>query len=372
MIKLILSIRSLNIGGAEKQFIELVKNINKSKFKIFVVSMYGGILESNLKKISNIKYFNFKKKGRYDLIFYFRYKKFLEIFKPNIIYSFLGEMNLFSYWCKSKSTKIIWGFRASNMDYKKYGKLSQFLFYLQKIYSKKVDKIIANSYASIEFHKKCGFDMSKAVVIHNGIDTDRFKRNKTKRVKFRKKYGLNENDIAIGIVARIDEMKCYPILAKASLKLFQEYSNIRIFAIGEGDKRIKKDCENILGKYNNIRFLWLGKQKNVEDFYSGFDIYVSSSFGEGFSNSIAEAMACEVPCVVTDVGDSSIIVGDTGIVVKPKNEDALYMGIKEMINKDIKKLGKKARERIVENFSIEKMVKKTEEVIYEVARKNQV
>ena len=55
------------------------------------------------------------------------------------------------------------------------------------------------------------------------------------------------------------------------------------------------------------RFVWLGNQKNVEDFYSGFDI--SSSFGEGFSNSIAEAMSCECACVVTDVGDSALIVG---------------------------------------------------------------
>ena len=363
----IFAIRSLCIGGAEKQFINLVKNIEKNNFDIYVITMYGGELESEITSVEKINYINMNKKSRYDFNFFFRYKKLLSKINPDVIYSFLGEMNLFSYWCKPKRTKIIWGFRASNMDYQKYGRLSQLLFYLQKIYSKKVDKIIANSYASIEFHKKYGFDMSKAVVIHNGIDTEKFKRNEKKRVEFRKKYGLKESDIAIGIVARIDEMKGYPVLAKASVKLFKEFNNIKIFAIGDGNIKIKDECKEILGKYNNTRFVWLGKQKNVENFYSGFDIYVSSSFGEGFSNSIAEAMACEVPCVVTDVGDSKIIVGDTGIVVKPRSEESLYEGIKKMINQNIKELGQKARERIIENFSNEKMVKKTEMEILKCA-----
>jgi len=363
----IFAIRSLCIGGAEKQFINLVKNIEKNNFDIYVITMYGGGLESEITLVEKINYINMNKKSRYDFNFFFRYKKLMSKINPDVIYSFLGEMNLFSYWCKPKRTKIIWGFRASNMDYQKYGRLSQLLFYLQKIYSKKVDKIIANSYASIEFHKKYGFDMSKAVVIHNGIDTEKFKRNEKKRVEFRKKYGLKESDIAIGIVARIDEMKGYPVLAKASVKLFKEFNNIKIFAIGDGNIKIKDECKEILGKYNNTRFVWLGKQKNVENFYSGFDIYVSSSFGEGFSNSIAEAMACEVPCVVTDVGDSKIIVGDAGVVVKPRSEESLCEGIKKMINQNIKELGQKARERIIENFSNEKMVKKTEMEILKCA-----
>ena len=184
-----------------------------------------------------------------------------------------------------------------------------------------------------------------------------------KRDEFRKKYNLSQNDIAIGIVARIDYMKGYTIFSKVAKRLLKKYNNIKFFAIGDGDESIKKECENILGEFNNTKFIWLGKQKKVEDFYSGFDIYCSSSFGEGFSNSIAEAMSCEVPCVVTDVGDSKIIVGDTGVVVRPNNIDELERGIESMFKKDLNLLGKKARERIVNNFSIEKMVKKTESEI---------
>lgn len=363
MIKLVLSIRSLDVGGAERQFIELIKHIDKNKFDITVCTMYGGIQEDVIKSIPNIKYYNLEKTGRYDFYkFYKNYSKLLKEIKPDVIYSFLGEMNLFSLWCKPEKTKIIWGFRASNMDLKQYGKVAQIIFWLQKKLSSKVDKIIANSNASIDFHKQNAFDMNKSIVIPNGIDTNKFKRDESKRKNFREKYDLKDTDIAIGIVARIDYMKGYLIFSQAAKNLIDTYSNIYFFSVGGGDEKIKKECEEILG--NSNRFVWLGNQKNVEDFYSGFDISSSSSsFGEGFSNSIAEAMSCECSCVVTDVGDSAMIVADTGIVVKPSSVDSLYMGLENMIQSNYIEFGKKSRKRITDNFSIEKMVINTEKEI---------
>ena len=363
-INIILAIRSLNIGGAERQFIELIKHIDKTKFDVTVCTMYGGIQEDIVKAIPNITYYNLEKKGKYDFFgFYKKYKDVLLEVKPNVIYSFMGGMNLFSLWCKPKDTKIIWGFRASNMNLTKYGKVSQIIFWLQKNLSCKVDKIISNSYASVEFHKKKGFCMEKSVVIHNGIDTGRFKRDDKKRKVFREKYKLNEADIAVGMVARIDYMKGYTFFADSAKRLLKKYKNIKFFSIGDGDKNIKKECEKILGDYNNTRFIWLGKQTNVEDFYSGFDISSSSSFGEGFSNSIAEAMSCSLPCVVTDVGDSKIIVGDCGRIVMPNSVDEFSRGLEVLMHKEFRKLGECSRKRIAENFSIEKMVKKTEDEI---------
>ena len=367
-IKLVLAIRSLDVGGAERQFIELIKHIDKSKFDVTVCTMYGGVQEEIVKNIPNIKYYNLQKTGRYDFYnFYKNYTKLLKEINPDVIYSFMGEMNLFSFWCKPKKSKIVWGFRASNRNFSQYGKVVQMIFWLQKKFSSKVDKIIANSHASIEFHKQNGFDMSRSFVIPNGIDTERFQRDKSKREAFREKYSLKESDIAIGIVARIDYMKGYLIFSQVAKKLIDKYSNVYFYSVGGGDKRIQQECEEILA--NAERFFWLGNQKNVEDFYSGFDISSSSSFGEGFSNSIAEAMSCECACVVTNVGDSPMIVGDVGIVVDANSVDSLYAGLEKMIQADYKELGKKSRKRVVENFSIENMVTNTQREISNVAEK---
>jgi len=364
-MKLVLAIRSLNIGGAERQFIELIKNIDKNKFDILVCTMYGGIQEDIIKNISNIKYINLEKKGRYDFFkFYKNYQKVLNEFNPNVIYSFLGEMNLFSLWCKPKKTKVIWGFRSSKRDVKKDGKVSQILFLLQKKLSKKVNKIIFNSYAGLKFHKEQNFYIDNAIVIYNGVDTTKFKKDTLKRDNFRKKYNLKNDEIAIGIVARINYVKGYIIFNQVAKKILDKYEHIKFFSVGDGDENIKKECKEILKDYNNQKFIWLGNQKKVEKVYSGLDIVISSSFVEGFSNSIAEAMSCECACVVTDVGDSKIIVDNIGIVVKPNSVDDLYNGIEQMIKSDYNAIGKKSRERIVQNFSIDKMVISTEKVCF--------
>ncbi|WP_456394137.1 glycosyltransferase [Nitratifractor sp.] len=363
-IKLFFAIRSLDFGGAERQFIELVKHIDKNHFEVTVCTMYGGEQEEEIKAVEGIRYFNLQKKGRYDFFrFYRNYRALLQGIRPQLIYSFLGEMNLYSLWCKPTDSQIIWGFRASNMDLSKYGRVSRLLFRLQRRFSNRVDKIIANSGASVAFHGEQGFCMKQAVVIPNGIDTERFRQDERMREEFRRSHGLENGDIAVGIVARIDHMKGYPLFAVAAAALLRRYPNLKFFAVGDGDRKIKEQCEAILGDFSKERFVWLGRRREVEEVYNGLDIAVSSSLGEGFSNSIAEAMACGVPCIATDVGDSALIVGECGIVIAPGSEEALVEGVEKMMRSDLKQLGRCARERIVENFSIENMVKKTESEI---------
>jgi glycosyltransferase involved in cell wall biosynthesis len=176
--------------------------------------------------------------------------------------------------------------------------------------------------------------MQNSMVIPNGIDANKFKRDEHQRELFRKQYNLNKSDIAIGMVARIDPIKGYKVFVEVAKKISEEYANVYFFSVGGGSEIIKKECTSILGELNGKQFCWLGNQKIVEHIYSGFDISVSASLGEGFSNTIAEAMSCSLPCVVTDVGDSALIVDKFGVVVEAKSVDSLYKGVLEMINKE--------------------------------------
>jgi glycosyltransferase involved in cell wall biosynthesis len=102
---------------------------------------------------------------------------------------------------------------------------------------------------------------------------------------------------------------------------------------------------------------------------ASFDIVSSSSIGEGFPNTIGEAMACEVPCVVTNVGDSAAIVGDTGRVVPPGNPGALAKAWEELIDLGAagrEELGRRARARIVENFSLAAVVHRYESLYLDI------
>jgi glycosyltransferase involved in cell wall biosynthesis len=111
------------------------------------------------------------------------------------------------------------------------------------------------------------------------------------------------------------------------------------------------------------KVIWAGALSDMPAVYSALDLLVSSSFSEGFPNVIGEAMACGVPCVVTDTGDSALIVGETGCVVEPRNPSALAGAIISLMEKDPQERGRRARARILENFSVERMTAETERAI---------
>lgn len=365
-IKLLLAIRSLNLGGAERQFIELVRHIDTRKFDVVVCTMYGGSLEDEVRLLPNVHYTNLDKKGRYDISFFHTYRAYLKKTKPDIIYSFLPEMNLFSLWCKPGKTKLVWGFRASNIRFQYYGIMAQLLFKLQKFFVKHVDGIIANSKASIAFHQAQGFQMQNAHVVYNGIDTDRFHPSVEKRERFRRQYGLRSNQIVIGLVARIDAMKGHTIFARVAKKFFDEKQDVCFVAIGSGDETIKQACQMFLGESKRMRFIWIEEMKSIEDAYVGLDILCSTSLSESFSNVIAEAMSSGIPCIVTDVGDSQEIVGECGIVIPSEDEDALYDAIVHLSKADRVLMGQKSRHRIENAFSITRMISRTQLLLAEI------
>jgi glycosyltransferase involved in cell wall biosynthesis len=105
----------------------------------------------------------------------------------------------------------------------------------------------------------------------------------------------------------------------------------------------------------------------VEAIYNALDLVTScSSFGEGFSNVIGEAMACGRPCVVTDVGDAKRIVGDTGYVVASGNPAALALAWQEALEAGVAaqaRQGQRARERITQYFSLKQLIEKTARIL---------
>jgi glycosyltransferase involved in cell wall biosynthesis len=328
--------------------------------------MYGGVLEDEVRFLPSVYYINLGKKGRYDISFFRTYRTYLTTIQPNIIYSFLPEMNLFSLWCKAAKTKLVWGFRACDMPLKRYDKMAQLLFFLQNAFSKRVDGIITNSKASIAFHQIQGFQMHNAHVVYNGIDTDRFYPSAEKRERFRCQYGISSDQIVVGLVGRIDVLKGHITFARVAKKILDEEKRFCFIVIGSGNEKIKQACQTLLGEYNQTRFIWLDEMQRIEDGYVGLDILCSTSLSESFSNVIAEAMSSEVPCVVTDVGDSQEIVGEWGVVIPPEDENALHDAIIRLSKADRAFLGQKSRQKIENVFSISRMVSQTEMLLTKI------
>lgn len=363
---MLLLIRSLEIGGAERQFVSLAKGLHDKGIQLNVLTFYrGGALRTELEH-AGVPVTDLNKRGRRDLVgFLWRLVSAVIICKPSTIYAFLPTANILAVVLGILlGPKVVWGIRASNVDLTQYDWLSRIVSVLEKWSSARADLIICNSTAGLEYHANRGFPCDKMVVIHNGIDTDRFRRDQVSRVQCRTAFDVGDNDILVGIAAMIDPMKDYPTFLRAASVVAAANENVRFVCVGDGDPAYRELCEELVVDLGlSMRLTWTGPRTDMPTIYSAFDIAVSSSsFGEGFSNSIGEAMACECPCVVTDVGDSALIVGDTGLVVPPGNSEMLADSIMKFVKSsqyDRMQIGHDARERIVTNFSLQYMIERT-------------
>ena len=348
----------------------LARELNGQGFDVLVAVFYGGgSLEAGLQELG-VRIVSLQKRGRWDLIpFLLRLVRLVHHEKPDLVHGFQPVPNLLTLFLKTiyPATKTVWGIVASYMDLDRYDWLSRVVFPIQCFFSRFADMIIVNSTAGRNYHEKRGIPSRKMIVIPNGIDTEMFRPDPGGRNKVREAFGIGEREKLIGLVGRLDPMKDHPTFLRAASILKDKRSvTLRFLCVGDGSNPYKSqiiDLARDLGLDDSL--LWAGSRSDMPDIYNALDVAVSSSYGEGLSNVICEAMACGVPCVVTDVGDSRWIVGDCGIVVPPKSPNSLAESIITMLEKVETQpdLGIRCRQRIVENFGISNLVVNTIQAI---------
>jgi len=372
MIRLFLLIRSLNVGGAERQLIELVKGLDKNIFIITVgVFYHEGPLIEEINDMHGINVISLNKRGRWDILrFVFRFIKLLKTLQPDILYSFLPDANLVGLISGkiARVKQIVWGVRASNMDVSRYDWLAGISLRLSAFLSRFPDAIIANSYVGRSFHESMGYSNKRFHVIHNGINTERFKPDRNTGTRMRAEWGIDEKTVLIGLMARMDPMKDHPTFLKAAQIFIQRHNDVCFVCVGDGSVDYKEKLY-LLSEESGLRdfIIWAGFRNDMPALYNALDIVTSSSsFGEGFPNVIGEAMACGVPCVVTDVGDSALIVGDKGLVVPIKDPEALangWMNMLKRLENNVCLDSKNICERIVSKYSVELLIRKTSKML---------
>jgi len=207
-------------------------------------------------------------------------------------------------------------------------------------------------------------------VILNGIDTGAFTPDVAQRERLRAWWSVANDETLIGVGGRLHPMKDHRTFLRAAALLSRTHNRVRFACIGTGRSEYRRELLELseqLGLREQV--IWQPARTDMPSVYNALDILTLSSYGEGFPNVVAEAMACGVPCVVTDVGDSAIIVGDTGVVVPPRDPDALAEGWKRMLARMASEgnhLGDKVRSRIVNEFNQDMLAKRTSETLENV------
>jgi glycosyltransferase involved in cell wall biosynthesis len=267
--------------------------------------------------------------------------------RPDIVqgWMYYGDLAAFVALALSgrrRQTHLIWSIRCSAMDWRSYGLGLSLVVKACALVSRYPDVVTANSTTGLKSHLALGYRPRRAQVIANGIDIDEFQPNAAARRAVRTELGIGNDAIVLAHVARVNAMKDHGSFLAAMAALPHLYALL----VGAG-------TEDLPAGPNLFR---LGCRCDVPRLFAAADFVISSSrFGEGFSNVLAEGMACGLPAVATDVGDAKFIVGDTGFVVPPQGPDALIAAIRTLAAESETaraQRGSRARARIVENFAM--------------------
>jgi glycosyltransferase involved in cell wall biosynthesis len=370
IINVVFLIRSLNFGGSERQLEILIHGMDKEKYKITVLCFYGqGKLQKSI-EAAGVKVISLEKKTRWDVLsFYNRLVNKIKELQPDVLYAFLPIPNIVSVLVKLfiPGLKVIFGVRISGLIPLKRDWTFSFSYWLEQFFSRWADRVIVNAKAGKAFCINRGISEKKIVVINNGINLKIFAPDVNFRNHIRTEWGIPETSLLIGVIGRITAQKDLPTFLSASAKLVEKKLQVRFVCVGDGETEYRQKMIQMgqaYGLKDQIR--WCLGRNDMPAVYNALDICCLSSRAEGFPNVVGEAMACGVPCVVTDVGDSANIVGDTGKVVRPGHADDLaeaLLQLLELPEEDRKSLGLRARQRIEAHFAVEKMVRETQKVI---------
>jgi len=363
-VKIVFLTRSLEVGGAEVQIVSLAKGLAARGHDVCVVTFYpGGYLEKSISG-TNIRLLSVNKRSRWDIIRFIRQLAvILRSQKADVIHSFLGPPNLLAAVLSPilPRTKIVWGIRASDMDLREYDWTWRLVSRAEKLLSRVPSLIIANAEAGKRFARENGYPDESLKVVPNGIDVDIYRPDLQSGDELRRSWQRDPNQTIIGLAARLDPMKDHPNFLQAAALLKAKGFNARYVCVGDGPEKYKQRLHSLCRDFGlGEDVIWAGHQKNMVNVFNALDVSTqSSAFGEGFPNAVGEAMAAGVVCVVTDVGDAATIVGDAGFVAAKRNPAALaqaWANLLQLGTQERRELSVRARNRIVENYSVDRML----------------
>ena len=353
---------SLDLGGAENIMYEIIKNSNFYKKEIICLTekgYYSKLLENEGAKIT---YCNLNK-NPLDTIKIFKIYKLILNKRPKIIHSFLYHSDVFaSLLGKLTFTKkILWSVHSDFIKSDNTILRNMQVKFLSLISYLIPDKIIFCSKESLKNHQKIGYCKSKSIVITNGICTNKFYPRKKSYHKIRKLLHLKKDSFLIGHIARFHPIKGHNLLLRTLNLLKRENKNFKCLMIGPNINKKNKFLKRQI-KENNLEenVILYGKTKFPQELINAFDINIISSFSESSSLVLLESMASGVPTLSTNVGPIMKTIGKTGWVVKNKTSKDLAEKLIFLIKNrnSLKEKSLLARERIIEHYSQDKMLKK--------------
>lgn len=366
-MKIIHVITGLNNGGAEAVLYRLCthdKNNTHIVISLMDEGKYGVMLRDAGIEVHCIN----MPQGRFTLAGLAKLFRLFRNLKPNIVQTWMYHADLIGgVVAKLAGVKrVFWNIRHTTLEPRKSKRTTIIIAKLCAAISRFVPTgIVCCANKAKEVHSSLGYIRNKMTVIGNGYDLTLYAPQDVADNKIRDELHINDITPLLGMVGRFDPQKDHLGLLLSLSMVKKSGVNFKFCLIGRDLNQHNSLLVSKISELDlNDNMVLLDQRSDIHAVMNSLDIHVlSSSFGEGFPNVVAEAMACSTPCITTDVGDAALIVGDTGWIVPPEEPKLLAEAIilaldeKNNISEHWNMRKQNARLRIVQKFSIETMVK---------------
>jgi glycosyltransferase involved in cell wall biosynthesis len=373
-LRVIHIITSLRADGAQMMLYKLLAQMPPRRFESLVISLSdGGELAQEIIALGVPVCTLNMKPGTPSPTGLLRLVRAVREFQPDLLQGWMYHGNLAAQLAAflSRWPPVIWNIRGSHYRLRDEKKLTAAAIWLGGKLSGLPTKIINNSSSSARAHEeRFGYRADKRLLIPNGFDTDVFAPSIQARASIRAELALDDNAPLIALVARYHHVKDHAGFLRAAALVAKQCPHTHFVLAGKDVDRTNLNLRSTLHELGIESCVHLvGERRDMPKLLAAMDVVALSSRSEGFPNVIGEAMACAVPCAVTDVGDATWLVGDTGRIASPNNPEALAAAIGELLQMrptERRELGAKARQRVIEHFSLATIARQYEE-LYETS-----
>ena len=353
-------ITALGNGGAEMMLLKLLSHMDRNRFESQVISLVdGGNVGEGIANLG-IRVRTLRINGRIPSpVPILSLARWLRHDRPDMIQTWMYDADLLGGIVAKIASKVpvVWGVRHTNLDPSvnrmKTIRLAKICARLSRWLP---SRIVYCSQASLVTHERLGYACDKTVMIPNGFDLEAFSPDGAGRDVARQRLGIPFGVPVIGLVGRWHPQKDHANFFRAARLLVRIYPESRFVLCGSDITWDNAELVRLVDDAGiRSQTHLLGWRDDIPLVDAALDIASSSSLGESFPNVVGEAMACAVPCVVTDVGDSATIVGDTGQIVPARQPEALakaWQHVLEMPEDARVDLGLRARARVAKRYDI--------------------
>jgi len=356
-----------NTGGAQRMLSGLLSQLDRCEFESHVISLVDvGKCGARIQQLGIPVEALGMRRGIPSPSAVLRLARRLRSLQPDIVQTWLYHADLLGGLAAklARQKAVVWNIRHSNLM---PGVDKRTTFFTAKcsakLSSRIPSKIIVNSHNGYEHHAALGYDRQRLVVVPNGVDISKFEISEEARRSVRRELNINETSPLVGISGRYHAQKDHSTFLEAAALIRRRVENCEFLLSGidvtpeNAELTAAIDAANLQDCCHRLGF-----RSDMPRIHASLDLAVSSSAcGEGFPNTVAESMACGKPCVVTDVGDSAFLVGETGRVVPPQNPESLAAACIEVLqlsSTERGQLGRRARERIEEHFELSRITQR--------------